>query len=107
MQRVQCLFVCERSSLYLKPAHHSRPSPAHLPQALIAADARLDLAAAVDAAAAVQPIAVPADSRVAVLEFIERRLEQLLVDAGVQVRRRGSDAGSSRGAWGWIGAGCG
>lgn len=54
-------------------------------QALIAADARLDLAAAVEAAAAVQPIAVPAESRAAVLEFVERRLEQLLADGGAQI----------------------
>jgi glycyl-tRNA synthetase len=68
-------------------------------QALMAADARLDLVAAVDAAAAVQPIAVGAESRAAVLEFVERRLEQMLLDAGVQIeavraalRERGRDA---------------
>lgn len=40
-----------------------------------------------EAAAAVQPIAVSDEHKAAVLEFIERRLEQLLVDAGVQVGR--------------------
>lgn len=68
-------------------------------QALISAEARLDLGAAVEAAAAVQPIAVSDEHKAAVLEFIERRLEQLLVDAGVQIeavraalRERGRDA---------------
>lgn len=58
-------------------------------QALMGSDARLDLGAAVEATAAVQPIGVPAEAKAAVLEFIERRLEQLLVDTGVQVRRGG------------------
>lgn len=68
-------------------------------QALIAADARLDLPTAVDAAAAVQPVAVSPEARAAVLAFIERRLEQLLVDAGVNIEavraalaERGADA---------------
>jgi len=67
-------------------------------QALISSEARLDLGAAVEATAAVQPIAVSAEHKAAVLEFIERRLEQLLVDAGVQV-----------GLWakGWVGEGTG
>lgn len=59
-------------------------------QALISAEARIDLGAAVEAAAAVQPIAVSAEHKAAVLEFIERRLEQLLVDAGVQAGRMGA-----------------
>ena len=46
---------------------------------------RIDLKSAIGAAAAVQPIPVTEESRAAVLEFIERRLEQLLVDAGVAV----------------------
>ncbi|PSC72381.1 Glycine-tRNA ligase chloroplastic mitochondrial [Micractinium conductrix] len=68
-------------------------------QALMGSDARLDLGAAVEATAAVQPIGVPAEAKAAVLEFIERRLEQLLVDTGVQVeavraalKERGRDA---------------
>ncbi|KAI3427953.1 hypothetical protein D9Q98_006343 [Chlorella vulgaris] len=76
-----------------------RRSAVGMLQALMAADARLDLVAAVDAAAAVQPIAVGAESRAAVLEFVERRLEQMLLDAGVQIeavraalRERGRDA---------------
>jgi len=56
-----------------------------LPRAPAGPEARLDLGAAVEAAAAVQPISVSAEHKSAVLEFIERRLEQLLVDAGVQV----------------------
>ncbi|PRW56476.1 Glycine-tRNA ligase chloroplastic mitochondrial [Chlorella sorokiniana] len=76
-----------------------RRSAVGMLQALIAADAQLDLAAAVDAASAVQPIEVSAESRAAVLEFIERRLEQLLADGGVQIeavraalRERGRNA---------------
>ena len=45
----------------------------------------IDLVSAIDAAAAVQPIAVGKDAREAVLEFIQRRLEQILVDDNVQV----------------------
>lgn len=63
-----------------------RRSAVGMLQALISADAQLDLGVAVDAAAAVQPVAVSAESKAAVLEFVERRLEQLLVDGGVQVR---------------------
>jgi glycyl-tRNA synthetase len=54
-------------------------------QALIGAGARMDLGAAVEAAAGVQPLAVSAESKAAVLDFIERRLEQLLADQGVQI----------------------
>ncbi|EFN58140.1 hypothetical protein CHLNCDRAFT_141905 [Chlorella variabilis] len=70
-------------------------------QALLAGGTRLDLGTAVAAAAAVQPCAVTPHSQAAVVEFVERRLEQLLSDAGVQVqieavraalRERGRDA---------------
>eukprot|EP00887_Chlorella_sp_A99_P006103 scaffold22.g6103.t1 len=54
-------------------------------QTLIASDTRLDLPAAVDAAAALQPMDVPPESRAAALDFLERRLEQLLVDGGTPV----------------------
>jgi glycyl-tRNA synthetase len=54
-------------------------------QALIGAGARMDLGAAVEAAAGVQPLAVSAESKAAVLDFVERRLEQLLADQGVQI----------------------
>ena len=43
-----------------------------LAQALIASDTRLDLGAAVDAVAALQPLAVGPEARAAVLDFIER-----------------------------------
>ena len=51
-------------------------------QALVSNEVRLDLRAALAAAAAAQPI--PADATVvaSVLEFVTRRLEQLLVDGG-------------------------
>ena len=63
-----------------------RRSAVGLLQALLGAEARLDLGAAVAAAAAVQPLAVTPEAQAAVLEFVERRLEQLLVDGGEQVR---------------------
>ena len=49
-----------------------RRSAVGMLQALIASDTRLDLAAAVDAAAAVQPVPVTSETRAGVLEFIER-----------------------------------
>lgn len=54
-------------------------------QVLMANNTRLNLGTAVDAAAAVQPLTVSAESKAAVLEFVERRLEQSLVDSGVPV----------------------
>lgn len=42
----------------------------------------LDLPAAIASAAAAQPIPVSAEAAAAVLEFVARRLEQLLVDGG-------------------------
>jgi glycyl-tRNA synthetase len=54
-------------------------------QALIHSNARVNLREAVDVAAAVQPIEVSSETVAAVLEFIERRLEQMLVDGGVPV----------------------
>lgn len=52
-------------------------------QALVSNKVPLSLSAAVDLAAAAQPVKVDAKARGAVLEFVARRLEQLLVDAGV------------------------
>lgn len=49
-----------------------RRSAVGMLQALISSDTQLDLAAAVDATAALQPIPVSPESRAAVLEFIER-----------------------------------
>lgn len=94
------VLFCLYTFLQPCPALATSPAPAQLDatapslppsrlQALIAADARLDLAAAVEAAAAVQPLEVAPASRAAVLDFLERRLEQLLVDGGAQVRGRG------------------
>jgi len=54
-------------------------------QVLISSDTHLNLGAAVDAAADVQPIKVSSENRAAVLEFVQRRLEQLLIDSGVPV----------------------
>lgn len=51
-------------------------------QALVSNEVRLDLEAALAAAAAAQPIAVDAAATAAVLDFVTRRLEQLLVDNG-------------------------
>jgi glycyl-tRNA synthetase len=51
-------------------------------QALISTGARLPLGAAIDAAAGVQPVDVPAAKRAEVRDFVVRRLEQLLVDGG-------------------------
>jgi glycyl-tRNA synthetase len=45
----------------------------------------VDLAAAVEAAANVQPVSVDAATQRGVLDFLMRRLEQLLVDGGVHV----------------------
>lgn len=54
-------------------------------QVLLGSGVRLDLGAAVDVTAAVQPVPVSAEARAGVLEFVERRLEQLLVDSGVAI----------------------
>lgn len=54
-------------------------------QTLVANDVSLDLRAASQEAAALQPLEVSEESVAAVLEFVERRLEQLLVDRGVSV----------------------
>jgi len=51
-------------------------------EALVANGVRLDLPAAVDAAAAAQAAPVPPGARAGVLAFVARRLEQLLVDGG-------------------------
>ncbi|GAB4813228.1 hypothetical protein N2152v2_000274 [Parachlorella kessleri] len=59
-----------------------RRSAVGMLQALISSGTQLDLAAAVDAAAALQPRPLSDEGRAAVLDFIERRLEQLLVDGG-------------------------
>jgi glycyl-tRNA synthetase len=68
-------------------------------QVLLASGARLDLPAAVDAAAEAQPVPVPPAARAEVLDFVSRRLEQLLVDGGAAVEavraalaERGRDA---------------
>ena len=55
---------------------------AGLVQVLVDRGLRLDLRRAVGAAAALQPVEVPAATRDAVLEFAARRLEQLLLDRG-------------------------
>jgi glycyl-tRNA synthetase len=44
---------------------------------------QLSLSSAVSLAAAAQPVKVDAKAQAAVLDFVGRRLEQLLVDAGV------------------------
>lgn len=46
---------------------------------------RLDLPAAVDAAAELQALPTPPEARASVAEFVTRRLEQLLVDGGCAV----------------------
>ncbi|KAG7672971.1 putative Glycine--tRNA ligase, chloroplastic/mitochondrial 2 [Nannochloris sp. 'desiccata'] len=54
-------------------------------QVITGAGIRVDLPTAVDVAADAQPIPVAVEARNAVLDFIQRRLEQLLVDAGVSI----------------------
>ena len=56
-------------------------------QALVATRTPLSLSAAVRAAAGVQPIPVPDAVRGEVVEFVTRRLEQLLVDSGARAAR--------------------
>lgn len=56
-----------------------------LVQVLMASETRLDLRAAVDAVASTQPLLVSEQHKKEVLEFIERRLEQVLVDGGAYV----------------------
>ncbi|KAK9839286.1 hypothetical protein WJX81_005719 [Elliptochloris bilobata] len=51
-------------------------------EALVANNVCLDLPAAVGAAADLQAVATPPEARAAVVEFVTRRLEQLLVDGG-------------------------
>ena len=60
-----------------------RRSAVGLLQVLTGSGVRLNLRVAVDVTAAVQPIEVSQEARDGVLEFIERRLEQLLVDSAV------------------------
>lgn len=52
-------------------------------QALVSNNVRLSLSSAVALAAGAQPVAVDAKARGAVMDFVTRRLEQLLVDSGV------------------------
>jgi glycyl-tRNA synthetase beta subunit len=52
-------------------------------QALVSNNVSLSLRSAVALAAAQQPLAVSAAQQDAVVDFVSRRLEQLLVDAGV------------------------
>ncbi|KIY92230.1 glycyl-tRNA synthetase alpha chain [Monoraphidium neglectum] len=52
-------------------------------QALVSNNVQLSLSSAVSLAAAAQPVKVDAKAQAAVLDFVGRRLEQLLVDAGV------------------------
>ena len=54
-------------------------------QVVTGAGIRVNLQSAVDIAADTQPIPVSVEARNGVLEFIERRLEQLLVDSGVAI----------------------
>ena len=54
-------------------------------QTLISNDAELDLSRAVATAAALQPVDVDAEQQAAVLDFVGRRLEQLLADRGYGV----------------------
>lgn len=49
----------------------------------MANNVRLSLSAAVAAAAGAQPLAVSAKAQGAVLDFVARRLEQLLIDSGI------------------------
>jgi glycyl-tRNA synthetase len=51
----------------------------------VANGVRLDLAAVLAAAAAVQPVAVSAEVVAEAHTFVTRRLEQMLVDAGKDV----------------------
>ena len=51
-------------------------------QILLSNGVRVNLAAAVQHSARLQSITVPADTQAAVLDFVARRLEQLLVDRG-------------------------
>jgi len=60
----------------------ARASAYGMLEALVANGVRLDLPAAVDAAAAAQAAPVPPGARAGVLAFVARRLEQLLVDGG-------------------------
>lgn len=59
------------------------PLPAWCLQALVSNNVSLSLAAAVNLAAKQQPINVTQQQQEAVLDFVGRRLEQLLMDAGV------------------------
>lgn len=68
-------------------------------QVVLAKEVSLDLPGGIGAAAELQPMSVTADTKAAVLDFIQRRLEQLLVDAHVPVEavraamaERGHDA---------------
>ena len=54
-------------------------------EALVANGVRLDLPRALAAAADLQAVATPPEARASVLEFVTRRLEQLLVDGGCAV----------------------
>jgi hypothetical protein len=70
----------------------------HSWQALVENSVSMNLREAVDLAAALQPVEVGPDLREAAIDFVQRRLEQLLVDGGVPVeavravlRVRGND----------------
>lgn len=69
-------------------------------QTLVSNNVSLSLSAAVALAAAQQPIPVTQQQQEAVLDFVGRRLEQLLIDAGVS-----AEAGGSGCSCGFEGAG--
>jgi len=54
-------------------------------QTLVANDVGMDLAAAVEAAATAQPVAIADEVRRDALQFLQRRLEQMLIDQGHRV----------------------
>lgn len=54
-------------------------------QAILHKNVHIDLARAVDAAADLQPIHVDEECRAKIVDFLVRRLEQLLIDGGVAV----------------------
>ena len=55
-------------------------------QTLLAAGTRMDLRKAIDTVAAVQPIAVSEECKTAVFDFVTKRLEQLMIDRGINVQ---------------------
>ncbi|CAG9461184.1 unnamed protein product [Pedinophyceae sp. YPF-701] len=54
-------------------------------QPLVSSNVRCSLAALIDAAAAVQPLEITAEHKADVVDFVQRRLEQLFVDDGLTV----------------------